>query len=190
MADVHAEVRDEPLDGERAVRRQLALAQLRRYPDPVLRMRAHEVDRFDDDLRRLVERMTMLMSEANGVGLAANQVGVLRRVFVMQPDAESDPVAVVNPVITSASEERCGDDEGCLSMPEVLAPVERALAVQLEGRTVDGGEYAVRLEGLGARVAQHELDHLDGILILDRTTKDARRQALAALRPQPSLDRG
>ena len=189
MGEVHAEVRDEPLDGARAVRREIALAQLRRYPDPVLRMRAHEVESFDEDLRRLVERMSGLMRDANGVGLAANQVGVLRRVFVMQPDAESEAVAVVNPVITSSSEERCADDEGCLSMPNVLAPVERSLAVRLEGRSVDGGEYAVELEGLGARVAQHEVDHLDGILILDRTTKDARRQALAALRPQPSLDR-
>ncbi|MBD0348152.1 MAG: peptide deformylase [Thermoleophilia bacterium] len=163
------------------------MAQLRQYPDPVLRMRAYEVEELDDDLRRLVERMTVLMQEANGVGLAANQVGVLRRVFVMRP--EEEPVAVVNPVIASTGDERETDEEGCLSMPAVLVPVERSVSVRLEGRDVQGGALTLELEGLAARVAQHELDHLDGILILDRTTKEARREALATLRAQPSLQR-
>jgi peptide deformylase len=189
VSDTHTETRDPPLDGERAAKRRLALAQIRQYPDPVLRMRAQEVDAFDDDLRRLAERMAALMRDASGVGLAGNQVGVLRRIIVMQADAEAESVAVVNPVIVSTGDERESDDEGCLSLHDVLAPVERSLSVRLEGRDLDGGELALDLEGLAARVTQHEVDHLDGILILDRTTKDARREALAILRPQPVLDR-
>ncbi len=187
MSETHAEVRDEHLDPEREARRQLALAQLRRYPDAVLRMRAHEVEDFDDDLRRLAERMTALMQEANGVGLSGNQVGVLRRIFVMQPDEEADAITVVNPVIVSQSDERESDLEGCLSLPHVLSPVERSCSLRMEGRDVSGAELALDLQGLGARVAQHELDHLDGILILDRTTKEARREALATLRPRLAL---
>ncbi|MFN2469835.1 MAG: peptide deformylase [Gaiellaceae bacterium] len=186
--EIHTETRDEPLDAEGRARRRLALAQMRRYGDPVLRMRAHEVENFDDDLRRLAERMTALMRDANGVGLAANQVGVLRRIFVMQPGEDAEVVTIVNPVVVSRSEETEADDEGCLSLPDVLAPVERATRLRLEGRDLDGGELALELEGLEARVAQHELDHLDGVLILDRTTKEARREALASLRPRPVLD--
>jgi peptide deformylase len=185
----HTETRDEPLDGERAVRRRLALAQIRQYPDPVLRMRAHEIEEFDEDLRRLAERMIGLMQDASGVGLAGNQAGVLRRIVVMQPDPDEDAFAVVNPVIVDPGDERESDEEGCLSLAGVLAPVERATSLRLEGQGVDGEQLSLELEGLAARVAQHEIDHLDGILILDRTTKDARREALARLRPQPVLER-
>jgi peptide deformylase len=188
MSETHTETRDRPLDPEREARRRVALSHIRQYPDPVLRMRAHEVEQFDDDLRRLAERMLVLMREAAGVGLAGNQVGVLQRIVVMQPDEESDPLVVVNPVITVTGDQRESDDEGCLSLRDVLAPVERSLSVRLEARGLDGNELVLDLEGLGARVAQHEVDHLDGILILDRTTKDARREALARLRPQPVLE--
>jgi peptide deformylase len=188
VAETHTETRDEPLDAERAARRRLALELIRQYPDPVLRMRAHEVEAFDDDLRRLAERMVRLMRDASGVGLAGNQIGVLQRVIVMQPDEEGEPVAVVNPVLAALGDEGESDEEGCLSLRDVLAPVERRTTVRLEGRGIDGEELALDLDGLAARVAQHEVDHLDGILILDRTTKDARREALARLRPQPVLD--
>jgi peptide deformylase len=187
--ETHTETRDAPLDAERAAMRRLALAQIRQYPDPVLRMRAHEVEEFDDDLRRLAERMVALMRDAAGVGLAGNQVGVLRRIVVMQTDEEGEAIAVVNPVIVGLGDEREADDEGCLSLRDVLAPVERSMSLRVEGRGLDGGELSLELEGLAARVAQHEVDHLDGILILDRTTKDARREALARLRPLPALDR-
>jgi peptide deformylase len=183
----HGQVREEKLDPEREARRRLALAQIRQYPDPVLRMRANEVESFDDDLRRLVERMTGLMQDANGVGLAATQVGILRRVFVLQPHAEDEPRAIVNPAIVSSSEETLSDDEGCLSLQGVTVPVERALKVTIEGKDEIGTEVRVELEEHAARVAQHEVDHLDGILILDRTTPDARREALGILRPQPIL---
>jgi peptide deformylase len=185
----HTETRDEPLDAEHAARRRLALAQIRQYPDPVLRMRAHEVEDFDEDLRRLAQRMIALMQDASGVGLAGNQAGVLRRIVVLQPDLEQDAFAVVNPVIVEQGEERETDEEGCLSLYRVLAPVERSTTVRLAGQGVDGEQLSLDLEGLAARVAQHEVDHLDGILILDRTTKEARREALARLRPQPVLDR-
>ena len=180
---VEGEVKTQELDAEQAARRQLALAQIRQYPDPVLRMEARRVEQFDDDLVRLVGRMTELMKDASGVGLAATQVGVLRRVFVFSP--EEDVVAVlVNPELVRKSDEVDVDDEGCLSMQGIAIPVERPVSVRIEGRNERGEEVALDLEGLPARIAQHELDHLDGTLILDRTTPEGRREALAALRPR------
>jgi peptide deformylase len=174
-------------DPERDARRRLALAQIRQYPDSVLRLRAHDVEDFDDDLRRLVGRMTELMHDAGGAGLAATQVGILRRLFVFLP-AESDaPIAVINAAITSRSEETVVDDEGCLSLQAVLVPVERHQSVTVEGKDATGSDIRLELEGFDARVCQHELDHLDGVLMLDRTTEDARRSALGVLRGQPVL---
>jgi peptide deformylase len=186
-AEEHGQVRDEQLDAEREARRQLALAQIRQWPDPVLRLRAHEVEGFDEDLERLVERMKSLMADANGVGLAANQAGVLRRVFVFRAADEDEPIAAVNPRIADPSPEREADDEGCLSLQKVLVPVERHVSLTLEAQDPDGKPLRLELTGLDARVAQHEVDHLDGVLILDRTTPEARREALATLRPQPIL---
>ena len=176
------EIRNEELDAERLARRRIALAQIRQYPDPVLRMRANDVLEFDDDLRQLAERMTVLMVGAAGVGLAANQVGVLQRMFIFQPTAEEEPRAMVNPEIVERSDETEPDDEGCLSMQGVLVPVERNLRVTIEARDLDDEEVRLELEGMSARVVQHELDHLDGTLIIDRTTPDGRREALAVLR--------
>jgi peptide deformylase len=186
-AEQHGQVRDEKLDAEREARRQLALAQIRQWPDPALRMRAQVVAEFDDDLRRLVERMTSLMEDANGVGLAANQAGVLRRVFVFHVGEENGVIAAVNPRLLEPSEELASDDEGCLSLQGVLVPVERHASVKLEAEDAAGAALSLELTGLAARVAQHELDHLDGVLILDRTTPEARREAMGALRPQPTL---
>jgi peptide deformylase len=184
-----AEEEPEP-DPEREARRRFALAQIRQHPDPALRMQAREVESFDDDLARLVERMEHLMVEANGVGLAANQVGVVRRVFVFRRDREDDTdetVALINPRLVKQSEETEVDDEGCLSLQGVLVPVERRVAITIEAQDLTGAKLSLELDGLAARAAQHELDHLDGVLILDRTTPEARREALAALRPQPLL---
>jgi peptide deformylase len=187
MADEVGQVKREQLDPEREARRRVALAQIRQYGDPVLRMRANEVESFDGDLGRLVERMTALMQDANGVGLAGNQVGVLQRVVVMQPN-EEEPFALVNPVITSTSDEQETDDEGCLSLQGVTVPVERRVRVTVEAVDEHGEPVTLELEGLAARVAQHELDHLDGVLIFDRTDEDARRAALAVLRPRIVID--
>jgi len=170
---------------EREARRLLALSRIRQYGDTVLRMKAREVDSFDGDLERLVERMTALMHEANGVGLAATQVGVLRRVFVFV-EGEEDRV-IVNPVITSSSKETESDEEGCLSLRGVLVPVERPKKVTIEGVDPKGEPVKLELEAPSSRVVQHELDHLDGVLIIDRTDDESRRIALAALRPQPVL---
>ena len=183
VTEVEGQVRNEELDAEREARRQLALAQIRQYPDPVLRMQAPPVKEFDDDLRRLVARMGELMKDANGVGLAATQVGVLRRVFVFAPE-EDQVAALVNPEIVRRSDEGETDDEGCLSIQGVTMPVERSTTVRIEGRDENGDEVGYDLEGTPARIVQHELDHLDGTLILNRTTPEARREALSALRPR------
>jgi peptide deformylase len=179
----HAE---ELRQAESAARRNHALAQIRQYPDVALRLAAHEVVDFDDDLRRLVERMERLMHDAEGVGLAATQVGVLRRLFVFQ--TEDDAVhAVANPKILEPSSATDVADEGCLSLQGVRVPVERALSLVLAGQDPDGNDVRFELEGMGARVVQHEYDHLDGMLIIDRTDDEHRREALGILRPQPVL---
>jgi peptide deformylase len=183
VAEVEGQVRVEELDAEHEARRQLALAQIRQYPDSVLRMKAKPVEEFDDDLRRLVERMSALMLDARGVGLAATQVGILRRVFVFSPE-DDQVAAIVNPAIVRRSDEVVTDDEGCLSLQGVLAPVERAVEVRIEGKDERGQDVGFDLEGFPARTVQHELDHLDGVLIVDRTTPEARREALATLRPR------
>src|ERR687887_1739437 len=187
MAEETGQVRTEKLDADAEARRRVALAQIRQYPDPALRMRANEVETFDEELGKLVERLEQLLHDANGLGLAATQLGVLRRVFVFQPDPEAEPMALVNPRLVDGSEERVSDDEGCLSLQGVVIPIERHERITVEASDPEGNEVRLELEGLPARVAQHELDHLDGILILDRTTPDARREALAVLRPQPVI---
>jgi peptide deformylase len=147
----HGEVNDEQLDGEREVRRRMALTQIRQWPDPVLKLRAQEV------------------------------------VFVIRRGEEEEPVAAVNPRIIESGDELETNDEGCLSLQGVLIPVERPATVVLEAQDVTGAQVRLELEGLDARVVQHELDHLDGVLILERTTPEARREAMATLRPQPIL---
>jgi peptide deformylase len=176
---------DEGQEFEREARRQLALARIRQYGDSVLRMKARDVETFDDDLERLVDRMTALMHEASGVGLAATQVGVLRRLFVFVDDGEDR--VIVNPVITRSSGEIDVDDEGCLSLRDVLVPVERPTNVTIEGVDAKGEPVKLELEPPSSRVVQHELDHLDGVLIIDRTDEQSKRAALATLRPQPVL---
>ena len=180
------QVREGQRDPQEEARRLAALAQVRQYPDPVLRMAAPEVEEFDEDLTRLVERMKALMVDAFGLGLAAPQVGILRRVFVFQAD-EDEVAAVVNPVIVERSDEAEPDEEGCLSIQGVRVPVERNVSVTVEARDETGEAVRLELEGLPARVAQHEIDHLDGTLILDRTDEESRRNAMGLLRRGPVL---
>jgi peptide deformylase len=168
-----------------AIRRR-ALAQIRQYPDVALRMKAHDVTEFDEELVQLVERMQLLMKDAQGVGLAATQLGMLRRVFVFAPEDEAVQ-AVVNPQLVDPSDEKESDEEGCLSLREVRVPVERSVRVVIEGKDPTGKDVRHELEGLAARVVQHVLDHLDGVLIIDRTDAEHRKAALGALRPQPIL---
>lgn len=182
----HEHEHDNELDVEAEARRRLALAQIRQYGDPALRLVAYEVDDFDDDLARLVERMTGLMHDAQGVGLAATQVGILRRLFIFEPD-EDGPRAVVNPRLVDVAEVEEPDSEGCLSLQGVRVPVSRPTRVVLEGKNPQGDDVRYELEGYGARIAQHELDHLDGVLIIDRTDDEHRKEAMALLRPRISL---
>jgi len=168
-------------------REMVARSQIRQYPEPVLKTPATEVTEFSDDLRALVARMTRLMDDANGVGLAGNQVGLLRRVLVYRPDRddEAEPRALVNPSIVERSDETESDEEGCLSLGPLRVQVERNVRVSVEARDESGEAVRIDADGFEARVLQHEIDHLDGVLIIDRTTPEARREALAALRPQP-----
>ena len=145
-------------------------------------MRANEVEQFDDDLARLADKMAHLMRDAHGVGLAATQVGVLQRLFVFQARDEEDVTAIVNPEITKRSTGVAVADEGCLSLQGVLVPVERAVDVTVEGQDLAGAPLRLELDEMDARVVQHEIDHLDGVLMLERTTDEARREALATLR--------
>jgi peptide deformylase len=183
MAEIEGQVKDEELDPEQQARRRLALAQIRQYPDSALKMAARPVEDFDDDLRRLVDRMKLLMVDASGIGLAATQVGVLQRLFVFQA-SEDETVAIANPEVVERSEETTVEDEGCLSIQGVLLPVERPTAIAIVGQDEHGANVRYELEEPYSRVAQHETDHLDGVLILDRTTAEARREALASLRPR------
>jgi peptide deformylase len=169
-------------EAERLVRKEIALSQIRQYGDPALRMRADEVESFDEELRKMTERMTALMHDADGVGLAATQVGILRRVFVCTL-LDEDRV-LVNPVVTPVGKETESEPEGCLSLGPIRVPVERHTRVTLAAFDAEGSPVSLELEGQDARVVQHEVDHLDGKLMLDRTDAESRREALGLLRPR------
>ena len=170
------------LDPETASRRAAALAHVRKFGDPVLRTKARPVERIDDALRAEIGRMGQLMNDALGVGLAATQVGVLHRVLVYRVQQDAPVNALINPEV----EWRGGDqevlEEGCLSLPSVLVDVERPIHVRVRGLDENGEEILIEASALEARVIQHEIDHLDGVLILDRTTRDQRKEAMRALR--------
>jgi len=169
------------VDQEELSRRQReARKDIRVIGDPVLRERAHEVTVFDRSLRKLAKRMIRTMHDAPGVGLAAPQVGVLQRLLVY--DVDDDPQVLVNPVLDEFSDGTEEADEGCLSVPGVTMPVERPVSVRVRGFDAQGEAVDFRAEGFEARVILHENDHLDGVLITDRTTRSARAAALRALR--------
>ena len=170
------------LDAQTRERRDRALAHVRKLGDPVLRASAVPVERFDEALRREVERMGELMHDALGVGLAATQLGVLHRVLVYRAYPEDPLTALVNPVIEWRSDELEAAEEGCLSLPGVHVEVERPTSVRVRARDEHGEELEVEAEGLSARVIQHEIDHLDGVLILDRVSREARKEAMRAMR--------
>jgi peptide deformylase len=161
-------------------RQREARRDIRVIGDPVLRERAHEVTEFDRGLRKFAKRMIRTMHDAPGVGLAAPQVGVLQRLLVY--DVDDDPRVLVNPVLDDFSEETEEADEGCLSVPGVTMPVERPVSVRVRGADEYGDPVDFRAEGFQARVIQHENDHLDGVLIVDRTSRSARAAALREMR--------
>ena len=170
------------LDQETRERRDAALRFVRKLGDPVLRATALPVERFDDALRAEIARMGELMHDALGVGLAATQLGVLHRVLVYRAHSEDPLTALVNPEIEWRSDEQETADEGCLSLPGVHVAVERAAQVRVRAKNGDGEDFLVEADGLDARVIQHEIDHLDGVLILDRISRQARKEAMRAMR--------
>jgi len=176
------EERELELDPEVAQRRAVALSHVRKFGDPVLKTRARPVERFDDALRSEVDRMGALMGDALGVGLAAPQVGVLHRVLVYRVQHQAPVAALINPEVEWAGKELETMEEGCLSLPGVLIDVERPVHVRIRAADERGEPLVVEASGLEARVIQHEIDHLDGVLILERTTREQRKEAIRALR--------
>ncbi len=171
-----------PLDPEVLARRDAALRHVRKLGDPILKTRARPVERFDDELRDEVTRMGVLMHDALGIGLAAPQVGISHRVLVYRVEPDSPVVALVNPEIEWSSRDEEISEEGCLSLPMIHVDVERPVAVLVNARDEHGAELVIEATGLEARVIQHEIDHLDGVLILDRTSREQRKAAMRALR--------
>ena len=188
------------LEVELLERREAALAHVVKFGDPVLKSKASPVTKFGPELRTEVERMIEIMRDGLGIGLAATQLGSLRRLLVFQAGPESEPAALVNPEVEWLSAEMAVAEEGCLSLPRVSMDVERPLYARFSGRDVAGEPVVLEAAGLEARVLQHEIDHLDGVLILDRSPRDQRKGALRALRegstysperePEPETDSG
>lgn len=176
------EAERDALEAEILERRAAALAQVVKFGDPVLKSKASPVQSFGPETRAEVERMIAIMRDGMGVGLAATQLGILRRLLVFQAGHDSEPAALINPTIEWLSQDRVVAEEGCLSLPGVSMDVERALHARVGGRDLDGEPVTVEASGLEARVLQHEIDHLDGVLILDRAPRDQRKGALRALR--------
>src|SRR5579862_2537355 len=185
MADELLDAVDEQRDEESAAvreRREAALAHVRQLGDPVLRTQAIEVSSFDEPLREQVERMRTIMDAALGIGLAATQVGSLARVLVYRVEGDGPIAAVVNPRVEWHGELTETAEEGCLSIPGIRVDVERHLHLRVGGRDEHGEPLTIEASGLEARVLQHEIDHLDGVLMLDRTSRAERREAMRAWR--------
>jgi peptide deformylase len=174
----------EVLDPQVAARRAAALAHIRRFGDPVLKSRAARVDRFDHGLQDQIDRMTSLMHDALGIGLAAPQIGVSQQLLVYRVGPDGPVIPLVNPEIEWSSDDAEPAEEGCLSIPGILVDVERPVYVRVRAQDENGDDRTVEASGLEARVIQHEVDHLNGVLILDRTTKDQRKEAIRTLRDQ------
>ena len=153
---------------------------IRTFGDPILKSRAAPVDKFDESLEHLAEEMLETMREHEGVGLAANQVGRLKRILVAA--FEDEEYVIVNPELDESGDESEKDVEGCLSIPEIQVEVERPTQVTVAGQDQSGVPVRLEAEGLLARILQHEMDHLNGVLILDRTDRESRKAAMRELR--------
>jgi peptide deformylase len=188
MADASEQIEEReeeqpaPLDPEAAARRAAALRHVRQFGDPVLKSRARPVERFDDELRAEIEQMGGIMEDSIGIGLAATQLGKLHRVLVYRVEPDSPIVAVVNPEVEWSGDELETMEEGCLSLQGVHVDVERPVHVRVRAHDEHGERMTIEASGLEARVLQHEIDHLDGVLILDRTSREQRKEAMRILR--------
>ena len=174
--------RAQALAEETLQRREAALQHIRKFGDPVLKSRASEIRSFGPELAREADRMVSIMRDAIGVGLAATQLGVMHRLLVFQAGPDATPTAIANPTVEWVSDEVVLAEEGCLSLPRVSVDVERPLFARVSGVDLTGAPLEIEASGLEARVLQHEIDHLDGVLMLDRTARDQRKAALRALR--------
>ncbi len=188
LDDVGEDPRPE-LDPETAARRAAALARIVQFGDPVLKAKALDVTTFDEALVAEVTAMGQLMGDALGIGLAATQLGTMHRVLVYRVEPDSPVNALVNPEIEWSSKESEVFEEGCLSLRGVLVDVERPIHVRVRARDEYGDPQLIEASGLEARVIQHEMDHLDGVLILDRTPRDQRKEAMRILREGTEADR-
>jgi peptide deformylase len=184
IADADGQVETTTNEEERRAHHAAALMLVRQYPDPVLRIAADPVGAVDGDVKRLVERMSEVMRQAHGVGLAAPQLGILRRILVYRVSSDGEIQVLINPELRERSEETESDTEGCLSLlgGDLQVPVDRHVRIVVVAVDADGNEVEIDAEGLEARVIQHEIDHLDGVLIVDRAAKDDRKTALRDLR--------
>jgi peptide deformylase len=176
------------LDPEVEARRVAAMSFIKRLGDPVLKSKATPVDRFDDPLRNQISRMAGIMADSLGVGLAAPQLGVSQRLLVYRVGPDAPIIVLANPEVEWQSGESEVLDEGCLSIPGITVDVERPVHVRVRAVDEEGGDRTVEASGLEARVIQHEIDHLNGVLILDRTTREQRREAMRALREAEQAD--
>ena len=163
----------------------VAILRVLPYPNPFLRQRAAEVERFDDELARLIADMEETMADREGIGLAATQVGIDQRLLILDPyafegeaGAGKPNVIVINPEIVWQSQETEVADEGCLSFPDVFIPVERPLKVRISAKNRDGETFELEGEGLGARAILHEIDHLNGVVMVDHVSFLVRKRAL------------
>ena len=172
-----------PLDPDVVARREAALRQVVQFGDPVLKSRAMPVTVFDDGLKAEIERMAGLMSDSLGIGLAATQVGRLRRLLVYRVEHEGPVQALINPELQWASKDEEVFEEGCLSLRGVLVDVERPIHVRVTALDPSGAPIVVEASGLEARVIQHEMDHLDGVLIIDRAPRGGPAAGRAVRRP-------
>ena len=188
MSDEQEEHEQPQIDPEVLARREAALAHIRQFGDPILRTRARPVDHFDGALHEEIQRMGRLMHDSIGVGLAAPQAGVSHRLLVYRTEPDSPVQALVNPEIEWSSRDKESMEEGCLSLPGVHVEVERPIHVRVRAQDAEGDLVLVEASGFEARVIQHEVDHLDGVLILDRTTRDQRKEAVRALRERERGD--
>src|ERR687887_296651 len=177
-----ARASEDRLDPETRARREAALRHVRKYGDPALRSRARELEVFDAALAHELQRVARLMDDALGIGLAATQLGVMHRLLVYRVEPDAPLGVLINPEFEYKSDDVETMEEGCLSLPGVGVEVERPIHVRVRASDERGAPVVVEASGLEARVIQHEIDHLDGVLILDRTSRDQRKQAMRALR--------
>ncbi len=178
----HVEEEPKGLSPEVAARRDEALRHVRQFGDPILKSKTREVEVFDDALRKETQRMGILMDEALGVGLAAPQAGSLQRLLVYRTQQDGPLGVLVNPTLEWKSREQEISEEGCLSLQGVHVDVERPVYIRVSAQDEFGEPITVEASGFEARVIQHEIDHLDGVLILDRTDRSQRKDAMRVLR--------